>query len=177
MFKKKNIFLIGPMGSGKSTIGRLLSKNLRMTFYDSDIEIEKITGADISWVFDVEGEKSFRVREERIINQLTENFGIVLATGGGSILCANSRKILMSRGIVIYLRTKVSNQFKRIRFDKKRPLLNNSSISKIKILKKLSDLRDPLYKNTSDIIIDTDLCSLKNVIWKILNILYSCFNI
>ena len=83
MAEKRNIFLVGPMGAGKSTIGRQLAQQLNMEFYDSDQEIEKRTGADVGWVFDLEGEEGFRDREEKVINELTEKQGIVLATGGG----------------------------------------------------------------------------------------------
>lgn len=92
MAEKRNIFLVGPMGAGKSTIGRQLAQQLNMEFYDSDQEIEKRTGADVGWVFDVEGEEGFRDREEKIINELTEKQGIVLATGGGSVKSRETRK-------------------------------------------------------------------------------------
>ncbi|MDE5285678.1 MAG: shikimate kinase AroK, partial [Buchnera aphidicola] len=127
MAEKRNIFLIGPMGAGKSTIGRQLSQQLNIEFYDSDQEIEKRTGADINWVFDVEGESGFREREKKIINELTKKKGIVLATGGGTVKFREVRNILSSRGIVIYLKTTIEKQLLRTKRDKKRPLLQNSS--------------------------------------------------
>ena len=107
MAEKRNIFLIGPMGAGKSTIGRHLAQQLHLDFYDSDTEIENRTGADISWVFELEGEDGFRVREENVINDLTQKQGIVLATGGGSIKSKDSRNRLSARGIVVYLETTI----------------------------------------------------------------------
>ncbi|VFP79356.1 shikimate kinase AroK [Buchnera aphidicola] len=162
--KKKNIFLVGPMGAGKSTIGRGLSKLLNMQFYDSDIEIEKRTGADIDWVFEVEGESEFRIREEKIINELTNKKGIILATGGGSILSSKSRDFLFSRGTVVYLRATVNEQFNRTKIDKKRPLLSNNNNKNKKILHDLFQIRDPLYKNISHIIIDTYNKKVKSII-------------
>ena len=103
MAEKRNIFLVGPMGAGKSTIGRQLAQQLNMEFYDSDQEIEKRTGADVGWVFDVEGEEGFRDREEKIINELTEKQGIVLATGGGSVKSRETRNRLSARGVVVGL--------------------------------------------------------------------------
>ncbi|MGP1939440.1 MAG: shikimate kinase AroK, partial [Arsenophonus sp. ET-DL9-MAG3] len=105
MVEKRNIFLVGPMGAGKSTIGRQLAQQLNMEFFDSDQEIERRTGADISWIFDLEGEEGFREREEKIINELTKKQGIILATGGGSIKSKEIRNRLSSRGIVVFLET------------------------------------------------------------------------
>ncbi|MGL4455841.1 MAG: shikimate kinase AroK, partial [Plesiomonas sp.] len=119
MAEKRNIFLIGPMGAGKSTIGRYLAQMLNMEFFDSDQEIERRTGADISWVFDVEGEEGFRVREEKVINDLTEKQGIVLATGGGSIQSRETRNRLSARGVVVYLETTIEKQLARTQRDKK----------------------------------------------------------
>ncbi|VFP78351.1 Shikimate kinase 1 [Buchnera aphidicola (Cinara cuneomaculata)] len=155
-YKKKNIFLIGPMGAGKSTIGRHLSRFLKMKFYDSDHEIEKRTGVDINWVFDVEGEAEFRIREEKIVNELTNKVGIILSTGGGSVLSVKSRNLLVSRGFVVYLRTTVEEQLARTHLDKKRPLLSHIYSEDKKILKSLSKIRDPIYENISDFIVDTN---------------------
>lgn len=169
MTEKKNIFLVGPMGAGKSTIGRKLAKLLHMDFYDSDIEIEKRTGADISWVFDIEGELGFRLREKKIILELTKKNGIVLATGGGSVLSYTSRKRLVSNGIVIYLKTSIKKQLIRTHYDNKRPLLtSNLNESRKKILEKLSSLRNPLYESIADFIILTDQDSTKSIVNKIL---------
>lgn len=117
MAEKRNIFLVGPMGAGKSTIGRQLAQQLNMEFYDSDQEIEKRTGADVGWVFDVEGEEGFRDREEKIINELTEKQGIVLATGGGSVKSRETRNRLSARGVVVYLETTIEKQLARTQRD------------------------------------------------------------
>lgn len=118
MAEKRNIFLVGPMGAGKSTIGRQLAQQLNMEFYDSDQEIEKRTGADVGWVFDVEGEEGFRDREEKVINELTEKQGIVLATGGGSVKSRETRNRLSARGVVVYLETTIEKQLARTQRDK-----------------------------------------------------------
>ncbi len=128
MAEKRNIFLVGPMGAGKSTIGRQLAQQLNMEFFDSDQEIERRTGADVGWVFDVEGEAGFRDREEKIINELTEKQGIVLATGGGSVKSRETRNRLSARGVVVYLETTIEKQLARTQRDKKRPLLQVDSL-------------------------------------------------
>lgn len=170
MAEKRNIFLIGPMGAGKSTIGRQLSQQLNMEFFDSDQEIENRTGANISWVFDVEGESGFRQREVKIIDELTKKQGIVLATGGGSVNFKENRNILSARGIVIYLETTIEKQLSRTKRDKKRPLLQ-SNISNRIILEKLADERNPLYEEISDFKIKTDNQSAKSVVYNIIYLL------
>ncbi len=115
MAEKRNIFLIGPMGAGKSTIGREIADRLHLEFFDSDQEIERRTGADIAWVFDLEGEEGFRKREETVIEDLSEKHGIVLATGGGSVISTNVRNHLSARGIVCLLYTSPS-QKSRVQF-------------------------------------------------------------
>ena len=170
MVEKRNIFLIGPMGAGKSTIGRHLSQQLNMEFYDSDVEIERRTGANISWVFDVEGEEGFRKREKRIIDELTKYQGIVLATGGGSIQSRETRNHLSGRGIVVYLKTTIEKQLLRTKRDKTRPLLQ-SNISNRVILEKLALERNPLYQEMADIIVNTDDNSAKIVANRIICLL------
>ena len=113
------------MGAGKSTIGRHLADELHLEFFDSDQEIEKRTGADIAWVFDIEGEEGFRDREESVVHDLTEKQGIVLATGGGSVVRNGVRNRLSARGIVVYLETTIDKQVARTQRDKRRPLLRN----------------------------------------------------
>ena len=120
---QQNIFLVGLMGSGKTTVGRLLAKRLGLKFVDSDQEIESRTGATISWIFEIEGEDSFRQREMETIDELTSRQGILLATGGGSVIRPENREVLKKRGIVIYLRASVSNILKRTQHDRNRPLL------------------------------------------------------
>lgn len=166
MDKQDNIFLIGPMGVGKSTIARLLSMQLDMPFFDSDREIEFVTGADIPWIFDVEGEPGFRLREARMIDTLTKRRGIILATGGGAILAPESRAHLQSRGIVVYLRASVAQQLERTGKDKSRPLLQTDNpLAKIKELIKI---REPLYRETAHVIVDTSRRNPRSVSTEIL---------
>ncbi len=149
-----SLFLTGPMGAGKSTIGRQLSSQLRMSFYDSDREIEDRTGVDIPLIFELEGEQGFRKRERLVIDELTSLSNIVLATGGGAILDADNRKNLAERGQVIYLHASVNQQLARTKHDRNRPLLQTDNPRQ-----RLDDLmhqRDPLYREIADLVIDTD---------------------
>ncbi|WP_339845722.1 shikimate kinase AroK [uncultured Halopseudomonas sp.] len=150
----RNVFLVGPMGAGKSTIGRLLAKELRYPFKDSDREIEAKTGADIPWIFDVEGEEGFRQREEAMIAELVLESGIVMATGGGVVMREANRQALAANGLVVYLRTSVDQQLQRTSKDRQRPLLLNADPERV--LRDLMAKRDPLYREIADIIIDTD---------------------
>lgn len=154
MAEKRNIFLVGPMGAGKSTIGRHLADELHLDFYDSDQEIERRSGADIAWIFDLEGEDGFRAREENVINDLTDKQGIVLATGGGSIVTKGVRNRLSARGIVVYLQTTIDKQVARTQRDKRRPLLQNNDPEQV--LRDLADLRNPMYEEVADYVVDTD---------------------
>ena len=149
-----SLFLTGPMGAGKSTIGRQLSKQLRMTFYDSDREIENRTGVDIPLIFELEGEQGFRKRERLVIDELTSLPDIVLATGGGAILDADNRKHMAERGLVIYLHASVNQQLARTKHDRNRPLLQTDNPRQR--LDDLMRLRDPLYREIADLVIDTD---------------------
>ncbi|AKC60130.1 shikimate kinase AroK [Blochmannia endosymbiont of Polyrhachis (Hedomyrma) turneri] len=173
MVEKRNIFLVGPMGAGKSTVGRQLAQKLHMDFFDSDTEIENRTGADISWVFDVEGEEKFREREEKVISELASKHGIILATGGGSIQSLKTRNCLSARGFVIYLKTSVTKQFFRTKYDKKRPLLQVVDDSQ-NVLEKLANERNPLYKEISDFVICTDEQNAKMIVNKIIHMLNFC---
>lgn len=150
-----NIFLIGPMGAGKTTIGRQLSSTLDKEFVDSDIEIEERTGANISWIFDVEGEEGFRKREEKIIEELTQRKNIVLATGGGAVLAPENRKFLQSRGKVVYLMATIGQQVERTKHDQRRPLIQNVKDIKAK-LTELMEIRDPLYREIADFVVVTN---------------------
>lgn len=170
MAEKRNIFLVGPMGAGKSTIGRHLAQQLNMEFYDSDQEIEKRTGADVSWVFDVEGESGFRDREEKLINELTKKQGIILATGGGSVKSRETRNCLSARGLVVYLQTTIAKQLARTQRDKKRPLLQ-VNLPQTEILEKLASERNPFYEEIADVIIKTDDQSAKIVANQIIHML------
>ncbi|MBW7981283.1 shikimate kinase AroK [Enterobacillus tribolii] len=169
MAEKRNIFLVGPMGAGKSTIGRQLAQQLNMEFYDSDQEIERRTGADVSWVFDVEGEEGFRDREEKVINELTEKQGIVLATGGGSVKSRETRNRLSARGVVVYLETTIEKQLARTQRDKKRPLLQVDTPRDV--LESLALERNPLYEEIADVTIRTDEQSAKVVANQIIHLL------
>lgn len=161
----KNIILVGPMGSGKTTIGRQLAKRLRFKFVDSDRAIEERTGADIPLIFDLEGEAGFRKRERDMIASLTEGVEIVLATGGGSILDPENRKQLISFGHVIYLSCTVDQQVQRTSRNRNRPLLQTEDPRSV--LEELFSVRDPLYKQTADTIISTDGKNVKQVVAEI----------
>jgi shikimate kinase len=142
------------MGAGKSTIGRLLSQELRFEFHDSDKVIEQRCGADIPWIFEKEGEQGFREREEQVIDELTQLSGIVLATGGGAVMREQNRIHLGSRGTVVYLCTSVDQQLARTARDRNRPLLQTEDPEAV--LRDLFATRDPLYRSVADIIIETD---------------------
>lgn len=168
---KTNIFLIGPMGAGKTTIGRQLARRLKMDFYDSDRVIEEHTGVDIPLIFEKEGEKGFRKRELAVINELTRKENIILATGGGVVLDKTNRKNLIERGTVIYLNSSLKSLLKRTRKDKNRPLLHGKE-SPEAILTRLLEQRDPLYRETANYTIDTSNNSIRGVIQAII----SCIN-
>ena len=148
------MFLVGPMGAGKSTIGRLLAKELGFPFKDSDREIEARTGADIPWIFDVEGEEGFREREEAMIAELVQEQGVVLATGGGVVMRESNRTALASNGLVVYLCTSVEQQLQRTAKDRQRPLLQTADPERV--LRELMAKRDPLYREIAHLIIETD---------------------
>ncbi|MEH6595649.1 MAG: shikimate kinase AroK [Colwellia polaris] len=166
MAEKRNIFLVGPMGAGKSTIGRELADKLHLEFFDSDQEIERRTGADIAWVFDLEGEEGFRLREESVIEDLSEKQGIVLATGGGSVISPQVRNRLSARGIVVYLETTIDKQVARTQRDRRRPLLQTDEEPRT-VLENLAVERNPLYEEIADVIVQTDDQSAKVVASKI----------
>ncbi len=152
---KTNIFLIGLMGAGKSTIGRHLAEVLHKEFIDSDQVIEERTGVSISMIFDIEGEEGFRNREVAVIDELTQKQGIVLATGGGVVLRPENRKALIGRGQVIYLYAPADRLHQRTKQDRNRPLLQNVDDPRAK-LEKLLEERDPLYRETADLTLETD---------------------
>ena len=162
MSKKDNIFLTGPMGVGKTTIGKRLAKRLGINFFDSDSEIEKRTGATINLIFDVEGEQGFRDRESKVIDELTSNDGIVLATGGGVVLSSSNREMLSQRGIVIYLAASPELLMKRTAYDNSRPLLDTDD--RLGKINSLLQLREPLYSEIADLIINVDNMSAKQII-------------
>src|SRR5210317_1263159 len=137
------IFLVGPMGAGKTTIGKYLAQHLKLQFADTDTEIEVRTGADIPWIFDVEGEEGFRNREQQVVEELTLWDDVVLATGGGVIIRPENRQALGARGYVVYLHATVDEQVRRTRRDRRRPLLQNGDPEEV--LRSLMAIRDPLY--------------------------------
>lgn len=161
----KNIYLIGPMGAGKSTIGRLLAAELHLPFSDTDKLIEEKTGADIPWIFDVEGEDGFRKRELSALQDLGEQQNQVVATGGGIVLHEDNRRCLINTGIVIYLVASVEQLLQRTGKDKKRPLLQVDNPEE-KIRELLAE-RDPLYRDVADHVIETGALSPKSVAEKI----------
>ncbi len=157
------------MGAGKSTLGRHLAQLLGRPFYDSDRVIEEKTGADIPWIFDMEGEAGFRRREREVIDELTALPGIVLATGGGSILHEDNRRHLRQRGLVVYLWTPVEVQVARTRHDRNRPLLRTENPQAR--LRELLEGRDPLYRETAHMVISTAAGNLKKVTEQVLGCL------
>jgi shikimate kinase len=165
-----NLFLIGPMGAGKSTIGKQLAKDLKLEFYDADQEIEERTGADIAWIFDVEGEDGFRKREAQVIDELSQMQGIVLATGGGAILNPDNRNRLAARGTVVYLQTTVEQQIRRTvsARDKRRPLIQ---VEPENSLKDIMDEREPLYREIADMVIATDGRTVRSVAQEVVKLL------
>ena len=154
----QNIFLIGPMGSGKTTIGKHLAKILLLDFYDCDQELERLTGASVSLIFDIEGETGFRLRESRLLNQLVEKSGVLISTGGGVILSDENRRLLRSRGFVVYLKTSIENQLRRLSQDKSRPLLQAED--RTQRLLDLARVRNPLYEDTADLVFSTSNSSV-----------------
>jgi shikimate kinase len=151
---KANIFLVGPMGSGKTAVGRQLARLLGVPFHDSDAEIEKRTGVDIPFIFEREGEPGFRLREREAIEALTQLEPIVLATGGGAVLAEENRRLLAERGTVIYLETSLSQQLQRVGTGKGRPLLSVDDLPER--LKRLRVEREPLYREIADHCVPTD---------------------
>jgi shikimate kinase len=149
----ENLFLVGLMGAGKTTVGKLLAKHLNKQFIDSDHEIEKRTGVKINVIFELEGEDGFRTREESVIDELTRQQDIVLATGGGVVLRESNRLALRSRGTVIYLRANAEDLWRRTRHDRNRPLLQTENPRAR--LQELLEQRDVLYRETAHLIMDT----------------------
>lgn len=161
MPKLHRVFLVGPMGAGKTTIGKYLAQHLKLSFADTDTEIESRTGADIPWIFDVEGEEGFRDREQQIVAEMTLWDDVVLATGGGVIMRPENRSALAGRGFVVYLYATIEEQVRRTRRDRKRPLLQDGDPEET--LRELMAVRDPLYREIADHIIETDTCSPRTV--------------
>lgn len=157
----RNVFLVGPMGAGKSTIGRFIADELNLTFYDTDQAIEERCGADIAWIYDIEGEEGFRIREQKIIEELTGLTGIVLATGGGAVCFPENRLFLGGRGFVVYLHASVDQQFNRTKRDRSRPMLQDGDARQM--LETLTEEREPLYSEIADLIVQTDGRTVRSV--------------
>jgi len=157
----RNIFLIGPMGAGKSAVGRHLARTLHLSFVDSDDEIELRTGVDIPFIFEKEGESGFRKREAVVIDDLSKMDGVVLATGGGAVIDPQSRTLLGGRGFVVYLFTSVDQQLLRTRKGRERPLLGSSDPRAT--LQELLDTRDPQYREIADLVVETDGRKVRSV--------------
>lgn len=154
MAANPNIYLVGPMGAGKTTIGRRISELKGMQFVDSDHEVEKRTGVDISFIFDMEGEEGFRKRESKMITELSELTNTVMATGGGAIVDPDTRNLLSARGVVVYLETSLEQQLARTHKTNNRPILEDSDNVEA-TLSKLMEERDPLYRSIADIVVQT----------------------
>ena len=146
------IFIVGPMASGKSTLGKELAQALNVDFLDTDKEIETRAGAEISWIFEVEGEKGFRERERKILNKSINKENVVISTGGGIVTIKKNRDLMATKGKVVYLKTPLELQLERTKKDKKRPLLAKGN--KKQILEALKKERDPKYEEIADITID-----------------------
>jgi shikimate kinase len=166
MLNAENIVLVGPMGSGKSAVGRQLAARLGLRFVDSDAEVEAHTGVDIAYIFEREGEAGFRTREAEVLDELTRRERTVIATGGGAVLDPATRSRLRERGCVVYLRTSVDQQLARTRRGARRPLLMNADPRGT--LARLAELRSPLYEEVADLAVDTDGRRVKTVVEEIL---------
>jgi shikimate kinase len=169
MAKPNRIFLVGPMGAGKTTIGRQLAQSLGMTFADTDLEIQRRTGVDIPTIFEYEGEAGFRQREQQVIEDLTLIDNQVLATGGGAVMRPENRQHLSARGIVVYLECSPEQQYERTFRDRNRPLLQTADP-----LQKLRDLaaeRDALYRATADYTVSSEGRGAQSVAGEIIGLL------
>ena len=158
-----NIVLVGPMGSGKTTVGRRLAHELNQDFFDTDHEIIDKTGVNIDYIFDIEGENGFRERESKILENLCQMSNIILATGGGIVILPKNRKILKNSGLVVYLSSSVNQLLKRTAKSKTRPLLENSS-DRRKTITELLEARDVYYREVASFVVDTTGKKLHEVI-------------
>ena len=166
-----NIFLIGMMGAGKTSVGRVLAKRLNKVFYDSDHVIEERTGVKIPVIFEIEGESGFRHRESAVLDELTGLDKVVIATGGGAVLAQENRDRLRTRGTIVYLRASVKDLLNRTRHDKNRPLLQTAD--PLARLNELYEMRDPLYREVAHVTIDTGSQSLTTLVNRLHQLLES----
>jgi shikimate kinase len=153
MMHAGNLYLVGMMGSGKTTVGRLLARRLKLRFLDCDHEIEARCGVKVPHIFEIEGEPGFRARETQVLAELVLLQGVVLATGGGAVLAAENRRALAEHGTVIYLRARPEDLYQRVRHDRNRPLLATSD--PLRRLRELHAQRDELYASIADLVVDT----------------------
>jgi shikimate kinase len=167
-----NIFLVGMMGAGKTSVGKALARELGKTFVDSDHVIEARTGVKIPVIFELEGEAGFRARESAVIDELTAQHNLVLATGGGAVLSEANRALLHARGTVIYLRASVQDLWHRTRHDRNRPLLQTAD--PLARLTELHTQRDPLYRAVAHVVMDTGSQSLKTLVQRLRHKLAQC---
>ncbi|MEO8101716.1 MAG: shikimate kinase [Betaproteobacteria bacterium] len=164
---KRNLYLVGMPGAGKSTIGKVLARQLGLPFVDADHEILKHTGVSIATIFELEGEVGFRLRESQLISELTRREEILLATGGGAVLSEENRTALRQTGVVIYLHASLDHLWQRTRHDSRRPLLQADNPREI--LKTLLDVRDPLYRQAADVVVETGRQSASKLVHDIVD--------
>jgi shikimate kinase len=160
--KRSSVYLVGMMGAGKTTVGRLLARRLKLRFLDSDHEIEHRCGAAVPLIFDIEGEAGFRARESAVLAELTALEGVVLATGGGAVLAEDNRRRLAASGAVVYLRAQPEDLYERVRQDRNRPLL--ATADPLGRLRALYVERDPLYRSIADLVVDTGRQSVQALV-------------
>jgi len=160
--KRSSVYLVGMMGAGKTTVGRLLARRLKLRFLDSDHEIERRCGAAVPLIFDIEGEAGFRARESAVLAELTALEGVVLATGGGAVLAEDNRRRLSASGAVVYLRAQPEDLYERVRQDRNRPLL--ATADPLGRLRSLYLERDPLYRSVADLVVDTGRQSVQTLV-------------
>lgn len=154
MLGKRNIYLIGPMGTGKTAVGKALARITGMPFVDSDAEIEHLSGVDIPYIFEQEGEVGFRRREREALEELCRRDSLVMATGGGAVLAPENRALLKATGVVVYLQTSAGQQLQRVGSGRGRPMLQGTDIARR--LRDLSEIREPLYREIADLTLSTD---------------------
>ena len=163
-----NLYLVGPMGVGKTTVGRALAESLHLKFVDVDSEIERRAGANIPWIFDVEGESGFRLRESRALEEIADQSGQLIATGGGIVLSAANRQRIKSTGFCVYLKADLQQLVHRIGRDKKRPLLRNGNPREI--LQKILEEREPLYMEVADCVVQTSARPMRHVVREVIRL-------